>query len=258
MSAPSPYPLPPETELQLRLAAAEEAVRARDDFIAIASHELRSPMSALALRLHALELTARKRGDAQFAVDIERTRRTVDRYVRRAVVLLDVSRLNSGSALLDLGRVDVREVVRNVVEAHADEAAFHATTLSAAVEGDHVGCWDPHMIEQILSNLVNNAVKYGGGTPVRLHASASSGAVRFTVSDSGPGLDAAQRARIFEKFERVVPTGTYRSGYGLGLWIVGRMVAAHDGTIDVETTPGGGTTFVVTMPLQPPGATEGQ
>jgi two-component system, OmpR family, sensor kinase len=258
MSAPSPYPLPRETELQVRLAEAEEAVRARDDFIAIASHELRSPMTALALRLHAIEAMSQRLGDEQLSTEIQRARRSVDRYVRRAVVLLDVSRLNTGAVALQREAVNVRQLVRNIVEAHTDEAAFHGTRLTAVVDEDMTGWWDPHMIEQILSNLVNNAVKYGGGTPVRLHAGIEQGCARFAISDSGPGIDAAQRARIFEKFERAVPTGTYRSGYGLGLWIVGRMVAAHDGAIDVETAPGRGATFVVRMPLQPPGATEGQ
>jgi two-component system, OmpR family, sensor kinase len=258
MNAPNPYPLPVETELQLRLAAAEEAVRARDDFIAIASHELRSPMTALALRLQALETMAERDGNERLTVEIQRARRSVDRYVRRAVVLLDVSRLNADHVSLDRARVNARELLRNVVEAHADEAAFHGTTLSWQLDGELTGCWDPHMMEQILSNLVTNAIKYGGGTPVQIRAGGDGRAAWFEVSDRGPGIDAAQRARIFEKFERAVPTGTYRSGYGLGLWIVGRMVAAHDGTIDVETAPGRGTTFLVRIPLQAPLAAQGQ
>lgn len=257
MNAPNP-PLPAETELLLRLAAAEEAVRARDDFIAIASHELRSPMTALALRLHTIEMLAARDGNERLRHEIERTRRSVDRYVRRAAVLLDVSRINAGDVTVARERIGVRKLVREVVETHADEAAFHGASLTAHVEADLVGCWDPHMAEQILSNLVNNAIKYGGGSPVQLRAGRDGAMARFEVSDRGPGIDAAQRARIFEKFERAVPTGTHRSGYGLGLWIVGRMVAAHDGSIDVETAPGRGTTFVVRLPLEPAGGTEGQ
>jgi two-component system, OmpR family, sensor kinase len=256
MNGPNP-PLPVETELRLRLAAAEEAVRARDDFIAIASHELRSPMTALALRLHTIEAMAQRDGHERLRHEIERTRRSVDRYVRRAVVLLDVSRINAGDLTVARERVDVRKLVRDVVETHVDEAAFHGAKLIGHVEDDLVGCWDPHMAEQILSNLVNNAIKYGDGSPVRLRAARDGEMARFEVSDRGPGIDAAQRARIFEKFERAVPTGTHRSGYGLGLWIVGRMVAAHDGSIDVVTAPGRGTTFVVRLALQPAGATPG-
>jgi two-component system, OmpR family, sensor kinase len=256
MNAPNP-PLPVETELRLRLAAAEEAVRARDDFIAIASHELRSPMTALALRLQTIEMLARRDGNERLREEIERTRRSVDRYVRRAVVLLDVSRINAGDVTLARERIDVRKLVSDVVDTHADEAAFHGAKLTAHVEDDLVGCWDPHMAEQILSNLVSNAIKYGDGSPVQLRAGADGPVAVFEVSDRGPGIDAAQRARIFEKFERAVPAGTHRSGYGLGLWIVGRMVAAHDGSIDVVTAPGKGTTFVVRLPLQPTETTEG-
>jgi two-component system, OmpR family, sensor kinase len=247
-----------ESALLARLRDAQEAVRARDDFIAIAAHELRSPMSALALRLQMLELLAERTNEVRLRDEIQRTRRSVDRYVRRAVVLLDVTRLNAGEVTLSRTRVNIRHIVREVVEAHADEAVFHRVSLTADVETDAAGLWDPQMLEQILSNLVNNAIKYGGGTPVRLHAIVQDGVARFEISDGGPGISAEQRARIFEKFERAVPNAGYRSGYGLGLWIVGRMVAAHGGTIDVTAAPGGGARFVVSLPLEVhPGSGEG-
>ncbi|WP_167772681.1 sensor histidine kinase [Ramlibacter henchirensis] len=243
----------PDDELLTRLRRAEQAVTARDDFLAIAAHELRSPLNAISLRLAALEMLAERHGVQELKVEIERTRRSVDRYVRRAVVLLDVSRLNSPESHLSPGRVDVAELVRNVVEAHVDEAAFHGATLHAAVEGAPVGFWDPHMVEEILSNLVNNAIKYGDSTPVHVKAWAdeAAGMARFEVSDRGPGIDAAARARIFEKFERLVAGSRDRAGFGLGLWIVGRMVAAHQGSINVTSPPEGGSRFLVSLPLRP-------
>ena len=237
-----------DTALQL----AHEAIRARDDFIAIAAHELRSPMNALALQVAAVERMAQRGSDPQLLAEIQRIGRTLDRYVRRATVLLDVNRLNADQVHLAAMPVRVRDVVDGVIDAHADEAAFHGATLRAEVEGDPIGHWDPHMVEEILANLVANAIKYGHGSPVAVRARAMPpDRVAFEVRDGGPGIDEMQRRRIFEKFERVVSTSVYRSGFGLGLWIVGRMVLAHKGAIEVGPGPSGGTVFTVTLPLDP-------
>jgi two-component system OmpR family sensor kinase len=248
--AAQPQPGPsPCVDLAQRLSEAEAAVRARDDFLAIAAHELRSPMNALSLQLAVLERRALLAPAASLSGELGRLRRTLDRYVRGATVLLDVTRLNADAPRLVCRAVDVRELVDAVVDAHRDEAEFRGATLTADVDGDIVGCWDPHMVEQVLVNLVNNAIKYGGGTPVRVAARAGGGQVRFEVSDRGPGIEASQRPRIFGKFERIVAPTTYQSGFGLGLWIVGRMVQAHHGTIDLHSEPGMGSVFVVTLPL---------
>jgi signal transduction histidine kinase len=142
--------------------------------------------------------------------------------------------------------------VAAVVEAYADEAAFHGARLHSEIAEDVTGCWDAHMLEQILSNLVSNAIKYGRGTPVTVRLSLRNGRACFEVIDRGPGIDEAHRSRVFEKFERVVSTAGEAAGFGLGLWIVGRMVAAHAGTIGVDSAPGGGALFRVCLPLQSP------
>lgn len=239
-----------ETESALQLA--QDAVRARDDFIAIAAHELRSPMNALALQIAAIERMARNGPDAQLAVEIHRVGRTVERYVRRATVLLDVTRLNATELQLATAPVRVWDVVDRVTEAYADEAAFHGASLTAEVEGDPSGHWDPHMVEEILGNLVSNAIRYGRGSPVHVRACEMPGrTIAFEVRDAGPGIDHVQRSRIFEKFERVVTSSANQSGFGLGLWIVGRMVLAHRGSVEVDSPPEGGTVFTVKLPLDP-------
>ena len=246
--AGSPTQAAAPDDLVARLQAAEEAVRARDEFIGVAAHELRSPMNALALQVAVLEHMADKTGGA-VADEVRRLRRTLERYVKRATVLLDVTRINGGDLRIACRPVDVQDMVETVVAAHASEAAFHGATLTSHVDGRITGHWDAHMVEQILANLVNNAIKYGGGTPVEIRAARDGDEVRFQVTDQGPGIDELQRARIFEKFERVVSTSAYQSGFGLGLWIVGRMVAAHGGRIDVQGGPQGGTVFTVTLPV---------
>jgi signal transduction histidine kinase len=241
-----------ETELHACLEKAAEAIRARDDFLAIAAHELRSPLNALALRIAALERMAERSGEATLLRELQRTRRTVDRYVRRAIVLLDLSRLHAGVLRPEPERVCVAEVVRNVLEDYHEEAQFHGASLHADVPPELAGVWDAHMIEQVVANLVGNAIKYGNGTPVLVHAQAYAGEhVCIEVSDQGPGIAPADRQRIFDKFERVVATPGDRAGYGLGLWIVGRMVAAHQGTIEVGSGAQGGALFRVLLPEQP-------
>jgi signal transduction histidine kinase len=241
-------PADPVEGLRARIDALESAVRARDDFLAIAAHELRSPLNALALRLTWLERLAARDANPLLE-EIRRTRADADRYSRRAIVLLDVARLNAGDHGVARTTVGIRRLVKDVVEAHRGEASLRGTTIEAQVTTDEAGQWDEHMVEQILSNLVHNALKYGESSPVRMRASVEGGQARFEVEDEGPGIPEAHRARIFEKFERLVDGSAPRSGYGLGLWIVRSMVEAHGGRIDVQPGRARGSLFTVSLPL---------
>lgn len=243
-----------DCDLLTRLRQAEDALRARDDFLAIAAHELRSPLNALGLRLAALERMAARSGDTALQEGLHRAGRSVERYVARALMLLDVSRMHTGTMIPMPAPVRVADLVQRVVDAYRDEAAFHGATLSGTVaDPELAGSWDPQMVEQVLSNLVSNAIKYGRGTPVEVRATlAAPGSVCFEVADRGPGIASADRARIFQKFERLVTDARDRSGFGLGLWIVGRMVAAHQGSIEVAQAPGGGALLRVHLPQHTP------
>jgi len=250
------HPSPPQpagpADLLLRLQQAEDAVRARDDFLAIAAHELRSPLNALALRLRALERLAQRSAEPALQDGLDRAARSVDRYVRRAVTLLDLSRMQAGVLVPSCAQVRGSELLQNVVDGYRDEAAFHGADLQGVVRQEVTGWWDAHMVEQILANLVSNAIKYGNASPVRVSVGAAGpGLASFEVEDSGPGIAAEDRARIFEKFERVVATSRDRAGFGLGLWIVGRMVAVHQGRVEILEGMNGGALFRVTLPLQP-------
>jgi signal transduction histidine kinase len=241
----------PTQDSEQRLRDLEQAIRARDDFLAIAAHELRSPLHALALRLNVLERQAETQADPALREEIAKARRSAERYVRRAVVLLDVSRLTTGMLQPAFTRVDLRGLVDTVVEQYRDEANFHGSALTAEAPEEGYAHWDPHMAEEILANLTGNAIKYGHGSPVHLRAAIEGDGAVLSVRDGGPGIAAEDRARIFAKFERLVEGGAHRAGYGLGLWIVGRMVEAHGGTIEVVAPAGGGTEFIVRLPLRP-------
>ena len=234
------------------LHALQETLRARDEFLAIAAHELRSPLNALGLHLALLERQAAQCGVASLAEEIARARRNVARYVRRAGTLLDVSRLVSGELLPERTPVLLREIVAAVMDTYADEARFHRVDLQARVEADALGHWDTRMVEEMLSNLVSNALRYGGGTPVRVRAGTDGPRVAwFEVADRGPGIDPAQRAQIFRKFGRAVSHSGDRGGFGLGLWITAGMAAAHRGGVELlATPPEGGAVFVIRLPIR--------
>ncbi len=241
-----------------RIEQLEEAVAARDDFLAVAAHELRSPLQALALRLASLERRAVADASPALVEEIRRARRSADRYVRRASVLLDVARLNSGALEVSREPVEVRKLVAQVLDDLREDARHNDVALQPIVVADGTGWWDPRMAEQILSNLVGNAIKHARGAPVLVVADVVDGLARFDVIDGGPGIAEKDRAKIFGKFERLVDASRHSSGFGLGLWIAGSMVDAHGGRIEVASQPGRGSTFSVVLPLATPSKDEGQ
>jgi signal transduction histidine kinase len=233
-----------------RLAEAEEAVRARDDFLAIVGHQLRSPMNALSLHLHAIERMLAHGNSSRAAGELDRARRILRRFVQRATVLLDVSRLNAGQFKLDVEPVDVPALVERVLGACAEDAAFRGSPIHAAVEPGLTAHWDPRGVEEVLCNLVTNAIKHGAGTAIEVMvAKDDANHICLAVSDGGPGIDPAQQRRLSEKFERVVGVPGTSSGFGIGLWLVGQLVRAHGGSVDVEVGAEGGTTFHVKLPV---------
>jgi signal transduction histidine kinase len=234
-------------EERLRLAHAEEAIRLRDEFLSIASHELRTPLTALQLQLDVVRERA-SRLDATVARKVERAKKMGDRLARLIDTLLDVSRIATGSLNLNVERSDLGETMREVVERHHESAASAGSELSLIVDGPVWGHWDRLRIEQIATNLVSNALKYGAGQPIELRVAQDAETAVFTVSDRGPGIPDGDRARIFERFERAASTRHY-GGMGLGLYIARQITEAHGGTIAAENRPGGGACFSVRLPL---------
>lgn len=240
--------------LQARLDEAQQAVRARDDFLAIASHELRSPMNAMALQLAAIErLALREPVESQrVAAELQRARRILERYVRRATLLLDVSRLNAERLVLQREPVALQALVAAVLEVYAEEAAFRGVAVTVDVADGVVGCWDGQAVQDILTNLLTNAFKHGQGSPVLVRGWRDGDWAGLAVADQGPGIDAPGRQRIFEKFEQIVSGPRVQGGFGLGLWIAGRLAHAHGGAIEVDSQPGQGACFTLRLPLAGP------
>jgi two-component system, OmpR family, sensor kinase len=237
-----------ETDLLKANAELREAVRARDEFLAIAAHELRSPMHALMLQVASAIALARRAGNEELLQRLERVRVVLDRYVKRATLLLDVSRINAGSVDLRIEDVDIAGVLRETVDIYAVEAAFNLVEMRLAAPDTLVGRWDRPAIEQVMGNLVSNAIKYGDGKPVDITLAREDDRVRLEVRDQGIGISAENQARIFGRFEQVM-TRQPRTGFGVGLWLARALIEAHRGSISVRSAPGQGSTFTVRLPL---------
>jgi two-component system, OmpR family, sensor kinase len=235
--------------LQGRIAELEEALRTRDELLSIAAHELRNPMHALLLQISAALQVARRKSDADIIRRLERLRYVVDRYVKRATVLLDACRMNAQRYELHADLIDLAAIVRDVSESYAAEAVFHHCELHFAVPERMMGCWDRLAMEQVVSNLLSNALKYGAGSTVEISLESEAGnSVRLRVRDGGTGIAPQDQPRIFDRFTQVAQGSERRGGTGLGLWIVRMLVEAHGGAITVASERGRGATFTVVLP----------
>jgi PAS domain S-box-containing protein len=230
---------------------AQEAVKVRDAFLSIASHELKVPLTPLYLLSQSLRATDADRHLPQgVASKLERMNRQVERLVRLVNDLLDVSRLQSGQLKLEISDVDLGQLTREVVTRFADQAARAHCELSWHCPSVYVST-DPLRFEEVISNLVENALKYGKGHPVELELSELGDWVQLTVRDHGIGISREDQERIFERFERAAPG---HEGTGLGLWIVRQILDGLGGSITVESTLGQGSTFTVSLPRHAPSA----
>jgi signal transduction histidine kinase len=250
--------------LAAALAERRAAIRARDEFISIASHELKTPLTALKLRLRSAlrfgehltatgDLDAEKMGRAVAASSA-----TADRLGALVEDLLDVSRLTAGRLALRIEPVEMGELLREVVGRLRDQAAEVGSTIELAISAPNatnatiLGAWDRGRLEQLVTNLLSNAIKYGQGRPIAVSAELVAPRVRVSVRDAGIGIPRADQSRIFQAFERL-PTAERVGGLGLGLYIGRQIAAAHGGTLSVESTPGAGAMFSLELPLEAPG-----
>lgn len=240
-----------EACLAARIAELEQELRVRDEFLSIAAHELRNPMHALLLQVSAAVQTARQHADSALLRRLERVQQIVDRYVKRASLLLDVARMNATRQQLQVESCDFAQIVREVLESYAAEADFHRCVLHTEVPRSLPGRWDRLGIEQIVSNLLSNAIKFGAGAPieVQLALEVKGTRVRFRVRDQGVGIAPEDQDRIFGRFEQLPVQGPRNGGAGLGLWLVRELVEVHGGRIGVVSAPGRGATFTVRLPV---------
>lgn len=232
------------TRRKQAFAELEAAIRIRDEFLAIASHELRTPIAALRLQLAVASRLSTKANQPAIEAAIEKSVASVDRLGRLANELLDVSALDAGRVSLARSTVDLATLVREVAaRVPAPTATVHVATPDHPVEGT----WDAFRIEQVVTNLVDNAVKFGRGDRIDVTVGVEDERALLVVRDRGIGIAPDALDSIFEKFQRAVSPNHY-GGFGLGLWISRQIVEAHGGTIAVESRLGEGATFTVKLP----------
>lgn len=223
------------------------AIAARDEFIAIAAHELRNPMTPIVGQVQLL-LSRARREQASPALlrGLELLEQAVDHYVHRATTLLEITRLNAEQVRLELTNFDLCELVRDCVRKYEQLAARAGSTLRCDLCPPVIGAWDRLATEQILDNLVSNAIRYGDGKPVSIHVESDPAWVVVRVVDHGIGIASADRERIFQRFERA--SGARSGGFGIGLWLSSKLVEAQGGALELESEPGSGSTFIVRLP----------
>jgi signal transduction histidine kinase/DNA-binding NarL/FixJ family response regulator len=231
---------------------ANAAVALREEFLSIASHELRTPLSTLQMQVQILQL---KLGEEVAPTRDELLKRLAScasqtaRVSRLVDTLLDVTLIASGQISLRREQLDLRRLVRDTVDRLRSESSSSATLLfdqgaELLTSGDRL------RLEQVVTNLITNGVKYGNGKAVQVTLNADRGHAFLSVRDDGIGIAPPDLDRIFGRFERAASSRHY-SGLGLGLYVTRQIVEAHGGTIRVESEPGVGSVFTVTLPLAP-------
>ncbi|HEX9507145.1 MAG TPA: GAF domain-containing sensor histidine kinase, partial [Myxococcales bacterium] len=240
---------------------AQEGVRARDELLSVAAHELKTPLCGLALRLQTMTLQAR-RSSAQLipAEEVITRLDAANRLVQRLMLLMDelmqVSRFTNDRIQLESEDVNLSSLMRDVTDRFRDQLASSECSLNLTIAPGVSGKWDALQLDQMISNLLSNAMKYGRGKPIEIKLESDENRATLSIKDFGIGIAPEHQARIFERFERAV-TGQHYGGLGLGLWIVRQIVEALGGKISVQSEPGQGSLFVVSIPRSPPQSSVG-
>jgi len=240
-------------QLQATQNELEHAVRMRDDFMSIVSHEVRTPLNGLILETQLRKLHLAKDNTNAFTLDklramVDRDERQIQSLIRLIEDMLDVSRIRTGKLSIRPSTFDLAQLVRNLLENFAAQISAAESTVSFSADEPVLGIWDEFRIEQVVANLLTNALRYGARKPIEVRVYVEAGHARVDVLDHGIGISAENQKRIFQQFERVSASHVV-AGLGLGLFISEQIVAAHAGSISVESQEGEGSLFRICLPL---------
>ncbi|MER2298978.1 MAG: hybrid sensor histidine kinase/response regulator, partial [Pseudomonas sp.] len=240
-------------QLQVARGELEHAVRMRDDFMSIVAHEVRTPLNGLILETQLRKMHLARGNDAAFSPEklkamVERDERQINSLIRLIEDMLDVSRIRTGKLSLRPKAFDLGQLVRALVENFEAQATALGTHIELQACEALQGEWDEFRIEQVLANLLSNALRYGNRKPVRVRVFEQAGLAWVQVQDQGIGISAVNQQRIFQQFERVASQQS-SAGLGLGLYISEQIVHAHGGRIQVQSEEGKGATFTLQLPL---------
>jgi signal transduction histidine kinase len=238
------------TENERLYEEAKAAVLIRDEFLSIASHELKTPLTALYIQLQQQIRFLRnpdKQADSQKISDISETSlRLTKRIIALLDELLDLTRLRIGKFELHKENCDLIPLVTEVISALKNEADRKGSSIILHGDSKVMGSFDSSRVGQVVTNLLSNAIKYGAGKPIEVKIQNEGAHCVIGVRDNGVGIPQDQQGKIFERFERGKVNPAI-SGLGLGLYIINQIVKAHGGSITVESYPGKGSTFTVRL-----------
>ncbi|HZY19068.1 MAG TPA: hybrid sensor histidine kinase/response regulator [Ramlibacter sp.] len=234
----------------------ERAVRMRDDFLSMVSHELRNPLNTLYLQAQ-LRLRMAAKGQVPdpegFRQLVTRDEHQIRSMIRLLDDMIDVSRARTGQLAMKPGPTDLATIARRGVESMQEQARAAGTPLTLAAPGSLPVTADEFRLEQVLLNLLTNALRYGAGKPVAVRLQVEGSEAALSVQDAGPGIAPADQDRIFQQFERGTSTRNV-PGLGLGLYISRQIMEAHGGRLDLRSAPGEGAEFTMRLPLPAAGA----
>jgi signal transduction histidine kinase len=232
----------------------QKEIKARDEFLSIASHELKTPLTSMLLQMQTAIHNIKNVSLANFSVAslmkmLESTEQQSARLSRMINDLLNVSLITTGRLELEKENVDLGQLVQDVSERFVEKATKEGGQIIVSTKENILGRWDKLRIEQVVTNLITNGIKYGNGKPIEIIVSHNDSFAQIKVTDHGIGIPREQQEKIFEKFERAVPNNHYK-GLGVGLYITYQIVKAHKGKMKLASKLNSGSTFTVELPLE--------
>jgi len=230
----------------------QRSLKMRDEFMSLVAHELRTPLNTLFLETQMRSLQIKRGNTAAFAPQqmeamVQRDERQIKSMIRLIDDMLDVSRMRSGKLSIRPANVELMSLLERVVSDLSLQAATTGSSLTLRPHDPVSGCWDEFRVEQVIVNLLTNALRYGGGQPVEVNVEQIGECVQINVRDGGKGIAPADLERIFEPYERGARNGEPK-GLGLGLYISRQLAMSHSGELRVTSSAGEGSTFSLVLP----------
>lgn len=234
---------------------AERAVAARDEFLLVAAHELKTPLTSLMLQAHMVkkyfdQIPQKTPVDEKVLINFSALQIQLNRLSMLINKVLDISRISEGKLKLELSKVDLSALVHESAGFLQEELIKAECQLKISADVPITGFWDRTRIQQVITNLLTNAIKYGSRKPIAIKLITENEMAILTVEDHGIGIAKEDQEKLFEKFKRLVSSDSY-AGMGLGLYITRQIIEAHGSSMKVESEVGQGSTFIVMLPLKP-------
>lgn len=230
-------------------------IKARDQFLSIISHELKTPLTVMLLNLHSLSKSIQSDSLASFSIhELVKVLKNSEQQIKRLTAmindLLDISLITTGRIDLQLENTDLVTIARQVAGSFSEMLKREKIKINIQAKSTVVGKWDKVRIEQAITNLISNAIKYGNGKPVEIKIFKNRNQGKFIIKDQGMGIPPNEQKVVFDLFKRASGPSEYKKGLGVGLFVTSQIVKIHGGKIMVSSIPAKGATFTVELPLK--------